>query len=63
MQPYFNLTRICVTFEVNLEARRRAIARGTPEFPGQLIAFFLVAQWLEGWCASLAAQLLQGEPI
>ena len=30
---------------------------GHPEFPGQLIALLLVAQWLEPWCANLAAQV------
>ena len=29
---------------------------GTPEFPGQLIASLLVAQWSERWCTSLVAQ-------
>jgi hypothetical protein len=28
----------------------------TPEFPGQLIASLLVAQWSERWCTSLGAQ-------
>jgi hypothetical protein len=28
---------------------------GTPEFPGQLIASLLVAQWSERWCTSLVA--------
>jgi hypothetical protein len=51
---------------------RRAIVGGTPEFPGQLIASLLVAQWLGHWCTRLVAnvrflvcvvqsQLLQGE--
>ena len=39
------------------EARRSAVSWGTSEFPGQLIALLLVAQWLEYWCASLAAQI------
>ena len=30
---------------------------GTPEFPGQLIALLLEAQWLEFWGASLATQV------
>jgi hypothetical protein len=29
---------------------------GTPEFPGQLIASLLVAQWSERCCTSLVAQ-------
>ena len=39
------------------EARRRAVGWGTPEFPGQLIALLLVAQWLERLCAILVAQI------
>ena len=30
---------------------------GIPEFPGQLIASLLVAQWLGCWCTSLVAQV------
>jgi hypothetical protein len=41
---------------VLIESYRRAIAGGTLEFPGQLIASLLVAQWSERWCASLVAQ-------
>ena len=33
-----------------------AIVGGIPEFPGQLIASFLEAQWSERWCTSLVAQ-------
>jgi hypothetical protein len=34
---------------------------GTPEFPGQLIASLLVAQWSERLCTSVVAQgLLTG---
>ena len=58
----------------NIEARRMAEGWGTLEFPGQLIALFLVAQWLERWCASLVAHVrilavsfkvsyFKGEPI
>ena len=57
---------------VLIESYRRAMVGGTPEFPGQLIASLLVAQWLGRWCTSLVAQvrflaclvqsqLLQGE--
>ena len=35
---------------------RRAMVGGTPEFPGQLIASLLVAQWSERWCTNLVAQ-------
>ena len=38
-------------------ARRMAVVWGTPEFTGQLIALLPIAQWLERWCASLAAQV------
>ena len=40
------------------EARRRAADWCTLEFPGQLIALLLAAQWLKPWCASLVAQVL-----
>ena len=36
---------------------RSAVGWDTSEFPAQLIALLLVAQWLEHWCAKLAAQV------
>ena len=36
---------------------RSAVGWGTSEFPGQLIAILLVAQWLERWFANIAAQV------
>ena len=36
---------------------RSAIGWGTSEFPGQLIALLLVAQWLERLCTSLEAHV------
>jgi hypothetical protein len=41
---------------VLIESYRRAMVGGTPEFPGQLIASLLVAQWSKRWCTSLVAQ-------
>ena len=34
-----------------------AVGWGTSEFPGQLIALLLVAQWLERWYVKLTAQV------
>ena len=31
---------------------KSAVGWGTLEFPGQLIALLLVAQWLERWCVN-----------
>ena len=42
---------------VLIRSYRRAMVGGTPEFPGQLIASLLVAQWLGRWCTSLVAQV------
>jgi hypothetical protein len=41
---------------VLIESYRRAMVGGTPEFPGQLIASLLVAQWSVRWSTSLVAQ-------
>ena len=32
---------------------RSAVGWGTSQFPGQLIALLLVAQWLERWCVGV----------
>ena len=42
---------------VLIRSYRRAMVGGTLEFPGQLIASLLVAQWLGRWCTSLVAQV------
>ena len=38
---------------------RSAVGWGTSEFPSQLIALLLVAQWLERWCDNLVVVSLK----
>ena len=44
-------------FEPAGQCYRMLVGWGTSEFPAQLIALLLVAQWLERWCANPAAQV------
>jgi hypothetical protein len=51
-----SVQRLADSLPVQQYIYRRAIVGGTLEFPGQLIASLLVAQWSEHWCTSLVAQ-------
>ena len=56
MDSYEGIRTCDLRVSVLIRGYRKGSLLGHLGIPGQLIAFLFVAQWIERWCANLAAQ-------